>query len=102
MADPSAAAARQTPLGALFAERVGPVLDAPLRLGLSLPEVLEALFKGCDFTEPVVFPSFEKALFGVVGHLVDAAELCGVDAQEAAARAGFTELVKFVWRLPHI
>jgi hypothetical protein len=50
--------------------------------------VLQALFEGGDLSEPPFVLGFEEALFGVLGHLVDAAELRWIHAQEPAARAG--------------
>ena len=50
--------------------------------------MLQTLFEGGDLSEPPFVLGFEEALFGVLGHLVDAAELRWIHAQEPAACAG--------------
>ena len=50
--------------------------------------MLQALFEGGDLSEPPFVLGFDEALFGVLGHLVDAAKLRWIHAQEPAARAG--------------
>ena len=51
-------------------------------------EVSEALFERCDFAEPDLVSGFGQAGFRVGGHVLDAADLGGVDAEEAAPGAG--------------
>jgi len=53
-----------------------------LCLGLSRTQVLQALLEGGDLAEPCAFFRFDEALLGVAGHLVDAAGLGRIDAQE--------------------
>ena len=50
--------------------------------------MLDALFKGGDLAEPRSVLRLDESLLGIVGHLVDAAQLGGVDAQKSAAGAG--------------
>jgi hypothetical protein len=50
--------------------------------------VHEAFFEDADFTEPLVFPGFGEALFGVFGHRFQSSGLGGVDLQESAFNAG--------------
>lgn len=56
-------------------------------LGASDPKMHQAFLQGGDLAEPGLVASFGQPCFGVVGHLLDAAELGGVDAQEPAAAA---------------
>lgn len=49
--------------------------------------MFNALFEGGDLAEPCPILRLDEALFGVFSHLVDAAQLGGVDAQEPASRA---------------
>ena len=49
--------------------------------------MLEAFFEGGDLAEPCLVLRLDEALLGVLGHLVDAAELGGIDAQESASGA---------------
>jgi hypothetical protein len=58
-----------------------------LCLGLSDPQVFDAPFQGGDLAEPCALLCLDEALFGVVCHLVDAAQLGGVDAQKPAPGA---------------
>ena len=50
--------------------------------------MLDAFFQRGDLAEPRSVLRLDEALLGVVGHLVDAAQLGGVDAQEPASGAG--------------
>jgi hypothetical protein len=56
-----------------------------LGLGLADAQMLDAFFEGGDLAEPCSVLCFDEALLGVLGHLVDAAQLGGVDAQEPAS-----------------
>jgi hypothetical protein len=48
----------------------------------------ETFLQHTDFAQPVVFACFDETLLFVVGHIVEAASLCGVNLQEAAFDAG--------------
>ena len=50
--------------------------------------MLQALFEGGDLSEPPFVLGLDKALLGVLGHLVDAAKLRRINAEEPASRAG--------------
>jgi hypothetical protein len=57
-------------------------------LGVASAQVGEAFLEGCDLAEPDIVAGFGEAGLGVGGHLLDASELCWVDAEEAASGAG--------------
>jgi hypothetical protein len=50
--------------------------------------VLQTLFEGGDLSEPPFVLGLDKALLGVLRHLVDAAKLGRIDAQKSASGAG--------------
>jgi hypothetical protein len=60
-----------------------------LVLGLlsSLPQVLQRVLQCCNSTEPGPVLCFGEACLGVAGHLLDAWQLRGIDAQEPAPAA---------------
>lgn len=50
--------------------------------------MLQRLLQGGDLTEPGPVLLLGQACFGVAGHLLDARQLGGIDAQEPAPAAG--------------
>jgi hypothetical protein len=69
-------------------ERVCALAKPALCFGLACAQVLQALFEGRNLTEPPSVLGLDEALLGVLGHLVDTAELRRIHSQEPASRAG--------------
>ncbi len=60
--------------------------------GVAAAQVAEALLERGDLTKPDLLPGLSQSGFGVDGHVLDAAELGGVDPEEAASGVPLTEL----------
>jgi hypothetical protein len=69
-------------------EWVCALFESALGFGLSNAQMLEALLEGGDLAEPAFVLGLDKALLGVLSHLVNAAELGRIHAQETTSGAG--------------
>ena len=72
-------------LWSLVRERVGPVRKLLPSFGLSNTQMLDAFLQRGDLAEPRSVLRLCEALLGVLGHLVDAAQLSRVNAQKPAS-----------------